>query len=89
MPRRKSTESTPADGPSMASIVKGALGLSAPLIAVLQSPALAAQDGTNRILIGGQGPMLDPPGLIAAGTAITTIAAYRLMKQRGRKPPDE
>jgi len=86
-PRRR-TKPTPAKTSSKAAVIRGALGFSAPLIAVLHSPALAANQGATRVLVGGQGPMLDPPALIAAGTAIAGIGAYRLMRMRGRKRPD-
>jgi hypothetical protein len=85
-PRRKNTK-PPAGVSSRAALITGALA--APLIAVLNSQAFAATGPINHGDAGVGGPMLDPPSMIAAGTAIATIGAYRLMKLRGRKPTDE
>ena len=82
----RSSEPPPAGLPSKAAVVAGAM-LSAPLIAVLHHPALAIGQSSEEGGIGG--PMLDPPTMIAAGAAIASIGAYRLMKLRGRKPPAE
>jgi hypothetical protein len=55
---------------------------------VLCSEALASPNPpANNISVGG--PMFDPPGLLAAGSAIASIGAYRLMKLRARKRQDE
>jgi len=82
-PRKES--STRVDVSPKAAVI---VGMAAPLIAVLQSPALAATGPIQRTdAIGG--PMLDPPTMIATGAAIATIGAYRLMKLRGRKSSNE
>jgi hypothetical protein len=87
VPPTKSTTPAPEHTPSVTPIVASVL---TPLIAVLSSPALASgPSGQPSVTVGGQGPMLDPPALIAAGTAIASIGAYRLMRMRGRKPSDE
>ena len=92
-PPEQSPEESTREASQTASKVTRALALAAPVIAVLQSPAFAAPKA-NAVVHGTAANIpinalaLDPPSLVAAGTAIATIGAYQLMRARGRKKPD-
>jgi hypothetical protein len=58
---------------------------SAPMISALQATAFAQVDTTDAPPVPKPVPLLDAAALAALGAAVTTIAAYRLMKSRKRK----